>query len=86
MTVATFVETLSNLAYEGSRIVLSMAIPALLIPVSALVAAFLLSFISVRDEGVQYAVRSVATVLLIGALGSAVTISLMELMRAALAP
>jgi hypothetical protein len=86
MTVATFAETLSNLAYEGLRILLSLALPALVIPASAVVAAFVLALFSLRDEGLQYAVRSLSAILLVGALGSAVVASLVELMRAALMP
>jgi flagellar biosynthesis protein FliQ len=86
MTVATFVDTLSNLAHEGLRILLSLALPALLIPASAVVAAFVLAFFSLRDEGLQYAVRSLMAIVLVGALGSAVMASLVELMRAALMP
>ncbi len=86
MTLAAFTEALSGLTYEGFQILLSIGLPALLIPLSAVVVSFLLALFSLRDEGMQYAARSISLVLVIGVLGSAVMASVIELMRSALLP
>lgn len=68
-------------AFErGWRVVTTVAVPALAIPVVSFVFSLLQAFFGLRDEGVAYAVRVVTMVAIAFAVAPTVGQSIVELM------
>jgi len=75
---------LQDVIDQGLRVLVSVIVPTLLIPVAGILSAALQGMMGIREEGLQYAVRALACVGVVVVFGSGAARAFAELLQLAL--